>query len=282
MPEKIITIYCFFDELLKAIDHKDDPQVHLSTAEIMTIAIVAAEFFTGNQQAALYFLTSHRYISPFSKSRFNRRLHRIPETLWQFILYVLAQIHQETGSHTSSHTSSHTHSQTKIIDTFPVPVCRNIRIRRCHIYRDEAFRGYNASKKEYFYGLKVCLIVTEVGQPIELVLVPGSYSDMTALRCMDLNLPEQTTIYADGGFLDLRFEHALEEEAGIHLVAPRRKNMKQQLDGCLQYVCRCVRKRVETTFSQLCERFARSIHAVTPRGFELKVFLTVLAYSIVG
>jgi hypothetical protein len=29
-------------------------------------------------------------------------------------------------------------------------------------------------------------------------------------------------------------------------------------------------------------RFGRNIHAVTPRGFELKVFLTVLAYAIVG
>ena len=28
--------------------------------------------------------------------------------------------------------------------------------------------------------------------------------------------------------------------------------------------------------------YARSIHAVTPRGFELKVFLTVLAYAISG
>ena len=44
MPEQIITIYCFFDELLKALGHKDDPQAKLTTAEIMTIAIVAAEF----------------------------------------------------------------------------------------------------------------------------------------------------------------------------------------------------------------------------------------------
>lgn len=38
MPEKIITIYCFFEELLQAIDHKDDAKARLSTAQIMTIA----------------------------------------------------------------------------------------------------------------------------------------------------------------------------------------------------------------------------------------------------
>jgi hypothetical protein len=63
----------------------------------------------------------------------------------------------------------------------------------------------------------------------------------------------------------------LGEEAGLRLVVPRRSNMKEQLDGCLEYVCRLSRKRVETTFSQLTERLARSIHAVTARGFELKI-----------
>ncbi len=35
MPEKIITLYCFFDELLKALGHKDDPQAQLCTADII-------------------------------------------------------------------------------------------------------------------------------------------------------------------------------------------------------------------------------------------------------
>ena len=271
MPIQIITIYCFFDELLKAVNHYDDPQTRLSTAEVMTVALVAAEFFTGNQELALTFLVSHGYIKAFSKSRFNRRLHALPETLWQFSLYALAQVHQEADS-----------EDRYIVDTFPVPVCRNIRIKRCKIYRNEAFRGYCASKKEYFYGLKVCLIVNEQGKPVEMALVPGATADIVALGNMDLNLPDGSTIIGDGGFLDRTFEAQLRDEAGLHLVAPRRKNMKEQLDGCLEYVRRYVRKRVETTFSGLAERTARSIHAVTPRGFELKAALTVLAYSIGG
>ncbi len=131
-------------------------------------------------------------------------------------------------------------------------------------------------------GLKVCLIVTESGKPVEFLLTPGSTADITALRSMDLNLPEGSTLFGDGGFLDREFEAALYEEAGVRLVVPRRSNMQEQLDGCLEFICRVCRKRVETTFSQLSERFARSIHAVTPRGFELKVCLTVLAFSILG
>jgi hypothetical protein len=237
----------------------------------MTIAAVAAEFFTGNQQKALDFLIGHGYVKPLSKSRFNRRLHRIPESLWQLVLFTRAQIHQSANA-----------QGIHIVDTFPVPVCRNIRIRRCRIYRDKAFRGYCASKKEYFLGLKVCLIVTQSGQPIEMLLAPGSTADIAALRSLELNLPEDSTLFGDGGFLDMAFEKALREEAGLHLIVPRRKNMKEQLDGCWEYLRRFYRKRVESTFSQLTERMARSIHAVTPKGFELKVMLTVLTFSILG
>ena len=162
MLDTIITLYCFFDELLKALDHQDDKQAKVSTAEsgtiaerfaAMTIATVAAEFFTGNHQKALDFLVRHKYIPAFSKSRFSRRLHPIPESLWQFALHVLAQVKERTTAF--------------LVDSFPVPVCKNVRIKRCKIYKTEEYRGYTASKKEYFYGLKVCLIVTDTGRPVE-------------------------------------------------------------------------------------------------------------------
>jgi hypothetical protein len=131
MPTKIITMYCFFDEFLKALGHRGDPLCHLSTAEVMTIVAVAAEFSVSNHQKALDFLIDHGYIPYFSKSRFNLRLHRIPETLWQFLLYALGQIHQQANP-----------DKIHIVDTFPVPVCRNSRIKLCKIYRNKAFHGY--------------------------------------------------------------------------------------------------------------------------------------------
>ena len=98
MPETIIALYCFFDDFLKAMEHKDDSQAQHSTAEVMTVAAVAAQFFTGNFQYSLNFLISHRYIKPFSKSRFNRRLHQIPETLWQSALYALSHLKDKLSS----------------------------------------------------------------------------------------------------------------------------------------------------------------------------------------
>lgn len=271
MPLKIITLHFIIDEILKAIGFKDDERAQISTAEIMTISLVAAHFFMGCHQGSLDLLIGHGYIKPLSKSRFNRRLHAIPQDLWLLILHTMARLHQ-----------SATPDKIFLVDTCPVPVCHNIRIKRCRLYRQEAFRGYCASKKQYYFGLKLCLIVTEQGKPVEVLLAPGSCNDVVALRSMNLDLPEGSTLFTDGGFLDMIFETIAQEGGQIEIVTPRRSNMKDQLPGWLEYLRLHYRQRVETSFSQITDRLARSIHAVTARGFELKVFLTILAFSILG
>ena len=40
-----------------------------------------------------------------------------------------------------------------------------------------------------------------------------------------------------------------------------------------------MRKRIETTFSEITAFFPRHIHAVTPQGFILKVVLFIFAYT---
>jgi hypothetical protein len=60
VEDTITTIYYLCDEFLKAIDHRDDPQVRLTTAEeVMTIPLVAAAFFGGNIDKTRRFL--HEY-----------------------------------------------------------------------------------------------------------------------------------------------------------------------------------------------------------------------------
>ena len=142
------------------------------------------------------------------------------------------------------------------------------------------FRGYIASKKRYFYGLKVHLLVTTTGLPVEVMLAPGSEADIAAFRCLPLNLPGGAHIFADAGYLDDHEQALLNEAAALHLVAARRSNCKEQLLPWVSYISRHERKRVETVFSQIVSAFGRTIHAVTARGFELKVFLTVLAYTL--
>jgi len=272
MQEQIITIYCLCDDFLSAYGHRDDVQARMSTAEVMTTALVAAWFFDGHQALACQFLSEHGYIpNMLSASRFNRRLHRIPDSYWQALFYLLAEVHQQANTEGAY-----------IIDSCPVPVCDNLRIRRCHLYRSKDFRGYCASKRRYFYGLKLHMVVTAGGKPVDLVLTPGSVADMPGLRSLLLDLPDRSELYADKGYTDYTVEDTLNAVGSVNLIAARKSNTKRAHPGHIGYLCQVIRKRVETTFSQIAQHFARSIHAVTPRGFELKVFLTVLAHSIMS
>ena len=47
-----------------------------------------------------------------------------------------------------------------------------------------------------------------------------------------------------------------------------------------EFLGKPIRQYIETVFSKLSALFARKIHAVTPRGFELKIVCFLLAYSI--
>lgn len=48
MDTQIVAIYCLSDDMLKALNHANDPQCQITDAEVMTIAIAAALYFGGN------------------------------------------------------------------------------------------------------------------------------------------------------------------------------------------------------------------------------------------
>jgi hypothetical protein len=269
MDDKIVAMYCLCADILHAIGHVEDPQQRMRDAEVITTGLVAMLFFRGNFEAARTLLSTARYIPHMlSRSRLNRRLHRLQNlllTVFELLGHTWKQLN--TGS-------------VYIIDSFPIAVCDNYRIPRAKLYQHEEYRGCIASKKRYFYGLKIHLMVTKEGQPVECFLTPGSYSDVRALKAFSFNIPEGSHVYADKAYNDYKTEDTLLEAAEIHLSPIRRKNSTRMLPPYSAYVQHYYRKRIETVGSLLERMLPKTIHAVTAEGFELKVFLFVLAYSI--
>ncbi len=273
MDDTIITTYYLCDEFLKAIGHHDDQQVRLSTTEVMSVALVAAAFFGGNLEASRSFLDEYGYIEKaISKSRFNRRLHAIDPCLWRTLFDLLAEVFKHNNA-----------TQSYVVDSFPVAVCDNIRIRRCKLYppqeHGEAFRGYIASKRRYFYGLRVHLVVSGEGEPVEFSLAAGSEADIAVFKELGLELSEGSIIHADKAYTDYHYEDLL-EGVGLHLKAQRKKRSKRPMPAWEEFLGKPIRQYIETVFSKLGASFSRKIHAVTPRGFELKIVCFLLAFSI--
>src|SRR5438093_7304628 len=203
-----------------------------------------------------------------SKSRLSRRLHRMKDKF--IILFNLLGQTWKTLNTASIY----------VIDSLPFAVWETMGIRRSKIYSDENFRGYQASKKRYFYGLKIHLMVTQDGQPVECFLTPGGFGDVDALKYYAYALPDGSIIYADKAYNDYEIEDLLKEVEHIHLLPIRKKNSKRALSPSLSFVQSYHRKRVETAGSLIEQLLPKSLHAVTSQGFELKVALFVITSSL--
>jgi hypothetical protein len=267
MDTQSVAIYCICDDILKGMKHYEDKQRQMSDAEVMTTSIVAGLFFSGNMEKSRIFLQEHGYIPKMlEKSRFNRRQHKIAE-LFLVVFDLLGDFWKQWNE-----------KSVYVIDSFPVSACDNYRIQRCHLYEGEDWRGYQASKRRYFYGLKIHWMVTEQGRPVEFFLTPGSWSDTRALKMYNFDLPEGSLVTGDKAYTDYAFEDLL-DEAHLDLQPLRKKNSKRPVPPWINYLMSCYRKIIETTGSLMEQLLPKHIHAVTPQGFELKVAIFVLATS---
>ena len=272
MTDYVVAIYCFLDDFLKLSGYKEAQGKKMNDAEIMATALIAGRYFYGNQQAAMKYMASHHGVHIIDKSGFNRRLHGLSYQLnWIFI--GLGNTLKELNT-----------SSEYLIDSFPVAVCKNIRIPRCRILQGEAYRGKNTSKREYFaaasYGFKVQVITTSDGIPVEYFIAAGSLADITAFKGMNIDLPEGSTLYGDSGYTEYEIEDLYRECEEIDLLIERKSNALRKDSPALAFIKKYMRKRIETTFSEVTAGFPKSIHAVTPEGFMLKIFIFLFAFSL--
>ena len=232
MINKAIALYTIIDDLLKAIGHEQDPRAKMSDAEVITTMLIAAIEFAGNFRKAMDFMKESGLIpNMLSKSRFCRRAHALEELVNDLFLQI-GMLLKEANIHMQY-----------IIDSFPVPICDNIRISRCRIVTGEEFRGYIPSKKRYFYGVRIHMITT-----------------------------------ADN---DYEIEDALWMVDQIKLSPMRRKNSTRwQSNPWIRLYEKMTRKRIETTFSEIAGWFPKKIHAVTFDGFLLKLACFIFAFTL--
>ena len=267
--DKIISIYCIIDDILKGINHQEDKRRRISDSEIILTAIVSSTGFYGNHCSAVNFMKQYGFIPEMlEQSRFNRRLHKIGTLLYELFEIV------------SSYFKDLCCELHYIIDSFPVPVCNNMRISNCKILKEKKWRGYTASMRNYFFGVKVQLLTTKDGIPIAFHFTPGKTGDAKAIGKMIDKLPPESSIYGDSAYTDYGLEDAALKRKCILLKIQRKSNAKR-IDTIEQKNEKLkMRKRVETTISDIKKLFPRTIHAVTLKGFLIKLTLFVFGLQL--
>jgi len=180
-------------------------------------------------------------------SRFNRRLHRI-KSMFLTLFSRLGEVWKDLNA-----------DAIYSLDSFPIAVCDNIRISRAKIYHDNRYRGYIPSKRRYFYGVKVHLIVTATGQPVEFFLTPGSLGDVKALEC-STSTPPGSTLYADRAYNDTQAEDELLASAHSNCSRCVRRNSTRRFCPT-SLSTTSLPQRVETAGSLIERLLPKSIHA---------------------
>ena len=171
---------------MKGMGHPEDIRRKVSDSEVITTAIVSALYFGGHIDHGGDMMRLTGMIPQMlDKSRFCRRLHQLEFLLCSLFFQVGQQLKTIAGA------------SDYVIDSFPVAVCDNIRISRSRI-----LKGKQCSMRRYFYGVKVQVLTTSSGIPVELCFVPGSESDVQALRKLPMTVTPESKIYGDSAYTD--------------------------------------------------------------------------------
>lgn len=85
-------------------------------------------------------------------------------------------------------------------------------------------KGYNKSKREYFYGLKATVITSRDGCPFRIILCPGSEHDSVPFKLMKRNLPYGSEIFGDSAYLVYAHKDKLLVEEKVRLITEPKSN----------------------------------------------------------
>lgn len=111
------------------------------------------------------------------------------------------------------------------IDSKRLPVCHNRRIKSNRVFKNIAQHG--KSSTGWFYGLKIHLVINNLGEIAAFELSSGNIADNNTdlLKSIFKNL--KGNCYGDKGYITSIFEELYEQ--GIRLISKVRKNMKNKL-----------------------------------------------------
>ena len=111
------------------------------------------------------------------------------------------------------------------IDSKKLPVSDNRRIHSHKVFEGIAARG--KSSTDWFFGLKLHLVINQQGELARFLLTPANVADNNQKVLGYLLKGLRGKCYGDKGYLSSLLEELLEQ--GLHLVAKVRKNMKNML-----------------------------------------------------
>ncbi len=170
-----------------------------------------------------------------------------------------------------------------IIDSMPLEICKNSRINRLKICKEEyetsPERGYCASQKQYYYGYKLHAVCSAKGVFQSVDISKANVHDIHYLKDIKAQMSD-CTIIGDKGYLSSEVQLDLFSSANINLRVPNRSNQLEKSN--YPFKLKVSRKRIETLFSQLCDQFMfRRNYAKSFDGFKTRILSKITSLTVI-
>ena len=134
------------------------------------------------------------------------------------------------------------------VDSTPIRVCKNKRIKRHKVFKDTATVG--KSTMGWFFGFKLHLIINDKGELLNLVITQGNVDDREPLKNDRFVDVIRGKLYADKGYVSADLAQLLFID-GIQLITGIRNNMKNCLMELKDKILLRKRSVIETINDEL-------------------------------
>lgn len=182
-----------------------------------------------------------------SYQAFNRRLGRMSAAFALLLQDALAQAARQLGG-----------GSDRLLDSLPIMLAKGARGDRAKVAREVAAKGYCASKRLYYHGVKLHLLARKryrrLPVPESLVLTSAAVHDLTAFQ-QRVAWPEQGALFGDKAYGDAQTCAALEERR-VTLCVPEKRPLRQPEwePGLWSRFVSAMRQPVESCFNWLIQR----------------------------
>jgi hypothetical protein len=164
----LVALYTIVDDLyiVYVASHKPvrpGPSPEVSDSEVLTLFILAQAYHKSEQCFLDYVARHWRAYFPrlLDRSAFNRRVRDVAGALMHLIPAIAAQLQAYDPAY-------------QVLDCVPVPLMRICRGKQHRLFGGEATVGKGGSDKQWYYGCRLLLAVTEDGVVTGFTLGPAS------------------------------------------------------------------------------------------------------------
>jgi len=166
-------------------------------------------------------------------------------------------------------------SGVSFVDSTPLAVCHNRRIKQHRVFEGIAARG--KTSMGWFYGFKLHLVVNDQGELLACQLTPGNLDDRTPVPILSKRLFGK--LFGDRGYISRSLFEQLWQDFHLQLITKLRKNMKNRLMILSDKLLLRKRALIETINDQLknISQIEQSRHR-SPFNFVVNVLAGLIAY----